>query len=204
MQSFALSFEELGLRNGMTFQELIDNISTKIGRTASNNCTSQIVFYKLRQIMTTDFGIDRDKISRNALMADLFPKKTRKKMFKIITGKLNIELNYFIVSEWILFPCLAMLIYSLYLLFTYSYFGILLLLASSLILIVSQKVSRKIPMKTFAEFIDRITTDNLVKLQREEGTINPKEVIMTIIKIIDDLHGLDKLEIDPNKKIEFE
>ena len=204
MQSFALSFEELGLRNGMIFQELIDNISAKIGRTASNNCTSQIVFYKLRQIMTTEFGIDRDKISRNALMTDLFPKKTRKKMFKTITGKLNIELNYFIVSEWILFPCLAMFIYSLYLLFSYSYFGILLLLPTCLILIVSHKVSRMIPMKTFAEFIDRITTDNLVKLQREEGTINPKEVKMTIIKIIDDLHGLNKLEIDPNKKIEFE
>ena len=52
IKSFDLSVEDLGLRNGMTFQELIDNITQKLGRHPSTDCSTQIVFYKLRQIMT--------------------------------------------------------------------------------------------------------------------------------------------------------
>lgn len=204
IQSFDMTIEDLGLRNGMTFQELIDNITARLGKQPSTNCSTQIVFYKLRQIMTKELGVNKHKITRHALINDLFPKRTRKADFRKLGQILNIDISYFQAPGWIQLTCVVSLFAGFVFLFFQPLYGGLLIAVSLFVVSVSHKLSRSIPMKTFGEFVDRLTRDNLVKLQPDKNSINDRDIRMTVIKLIDDLHALDKLEINSSQKIIFE
>lgn len=203
IKSFDLSFEELGIRNGMTFQELIDNITIKLGKQPSTDCSTQIVFYKLRQILTKDFGISKNKITPQALIDDLFPKRTRKPDFIRLGKLLNVEINYYQPPGWIVLTMGLSLLTGIILLFYYPFYGATIVIFSLIIFTIVIKTNRGLHMKTFGELVDRLTRDNIIKLQAEKNSINPKDIRMTVIKLIDDLHGLDKLEVNPAQKIVF-
>ncbi|MES2837232.1 MAG: hypothetical protein V4667_06905 [Bacteroidota bacterium] len=204
IKSFDLSFEDLGLRSGMTFQELIDNITQKLGRHSSTDCSTQIVFYRLRQILTKEHGFSKEKITRNALLDDLFPKSSRKKLFKLIGNELNIDINYYQSPGWFQFTCAGIILSSFILLFFQPLLGGLTLLSTLFIAFIFHKLSRTIPMKTYGELVDRVTRDNLIKLRGDRNSLNPSEIRMTIIKAIDDLHALEKLDINSSNRIIFE
>lgn len=204
IKAFDLSFEELDLRSGMTFQELIDNITQKLGRDSSTDCSTQIVFYKIRQILTKELGIQKERVTRNALLNDIFPKYFRKKQFTLISKKLGVDVNYFQSPAWFQFTIVGIILLGLVVLFINPLIGISLVVIPLLIGSIIHKLSCDIQMKTFGELVDRITRDNLIKLRDKRVAINPREIRMTVIKLIDDLHSLDKLEIDSNQKIVFE
>jgi hypothetical protein len=202
-QSFGLNTVELGLRSGMTFQELIDNIFSKVDRQPADDCTSQIVFYQVRQIMIQELGFDRESINGNAPLKDLFPNRNRKNILGIIGGKLGIRINYFQPPAWFQLASAAVLISSLVLLFFNVSIGLSILIGTLLLVFIAHKAGTSLPMKTLGELVERITRDNLIKLRSDRKSINPKEIRMTVIKLIDDLHALDKLEVHSEQKIIF-
>ena len=203
VQSFGISFEELGFYSGMTFQELINNAISKAGRQQSNDCTTQIVFYKMRRVMVEELGIDKEQIKSSTKLKDLFPSRNRKRSLGIIGNNLGIKIDYFQSPGWFQLACVAVLVSSFMYLFFNILTGLSILIAMLLIAYIANKLGTSLPMKTFGELADRITRDNLMKLREGKDSINPKEIRLTIIKLIDDLHGLDKLELQPEQKIIF-
>lgn len=201
--SFGIDSTEMGLSNGMTLHELVQCVLTKLDRRTSDGCTSQSLFYKVRGMLVSELGISKSTISPTSKLSGLLPKASRRQTIARLEKGLGIKIRYYQAPGWIQLGALLTLLLSFIWLFINPGFGIIGIVISLLIISIAHKVSSSLPFQTFGELIERIWTDNLVQIQNNEGSINPREVDRVLINVICDLHGIEKEEIDFRQRLVF-
>src|SRR5688500_12256357 len=74
-KSFDFKFAKAELKDVTTFGELCDIIISKVQGDNTDDCTTQQAFYKLRNAFSTAIPIDKDKITTETVLLELFPKQ---------------------------------------------------------------------------------------------------------------------------------
>lgn len=201
--SFGMTYEEMGISNGMSLQDVIDRINARLGRESSRHCTSQSLFFRVRNILVNQMGLQKNMITPSARLGDILPKTTRRRDINLLEGQLGIRIQYYQAPGWIQWSSMAFLLMSFILLFSNFSFGVMGVVGSLVTISMAHKFSKSLPFKTFGEFINKIRTDNLIKLQSNEGEINEREIKGVLIDLIRDLHGIEEHEIDFKQRLVF-
>lgn len=201
--SFGMDHREMGLSNGVTLKELTQSVLKKLDRMNYDACTSQRLFYIIREFLFREQGMTIDMISPNSKLSTILPMASRRKIINKLELELGIKIRYYQAPGWMQLGIALALLISFVWLFINPILGILGITISLLTISIAHIISISLPFKTLRELIDRIKTDNLVRIQRNERSINPKEVEQVLINVLIDLHGMDKSEINFNQRIVF-
>ncbi len=92
--AFQISISDQEAENTGTVGELYNLIINKIDYSKHNKCNSQVMFYKLRQVLSYHCQFDKNKITPKTKLEDLFDEKSIKLKWKNIQDEL-----YFNISD---------------------------------------------------------------------------------------------------------
>jgi hypothetical protein len=98
---FGFRFARNELADTKTFGELRDIISSRISLELSDECTTQQVFYKIRQTITNLQLLGKNAITPDSELEGLFRKKDRRLKILQIGKQLGFLLKIFKPREWI-------------------------------------------------------------------------------------------------------
>ena len=84
--SFGVMFSEDELVEAKTIGELAECISRKMQHSLAEKCLSALVFYQVRRILMSSFGISRAKITPETPLRELLPWKDRRRRWREIHG----------------------------------------------------------------------------------------------------------------------
>jgi hypothetical protein len=201
--SFAMDPNEMRLSSGMLVGELVENVIARLDRRASSGCTSQSLFYRIRELLAREAGKTKAAIQPTSRLVMVLPKASRRQTISKLEQELGIKIRYFQAPGWMQLITLAMLLLSLVWLFISPGIGIIGMIISLLTISIAHRVSAGLPFETLGQFIDKIWTDNLVRLQRNEESINHKEIERVLINVVCDLHGIERRVIDLKRRLVF-
>jgi acyl carrier protein len=71
--------------------KLIDYVMAKVGRTDRAACLTQRAFHRLRSSLMRQFGLKRNQIRTETLLAALFPRQTRKVKLREVLDSLDVH-----------------------------------------------------------------------------------------------------------------
>lgn len=77
-ETFDITIEDSDAEKAVTPGRLIELVLSKVGRTSDETCLTQRAFHRLRASLMRRFGLKRDQVRPDSLLANLFPRSTRK------------------------------------------------------------------------------------------------------------------------------
>ena len=193
-KSFDIKFGNAELVHITTFGELCDHIANKIQLDHSDDCTTQQAFYKLRDAISSKFGINKKTISTDYLLIDLLPQKNRRKMTAELEKKLGFKLKILRPPHWETTILSILPLGSFVGLFFNWKMGISGLILSLIGLWLSDQTGDKLKVQTVGQVAEKMTRENYMKSRRNSKTFNKEE----IEKVLTDWFCND-LELDKNK-----
>ena len=193
-KSFDIKFGNAELVHITTFGELCDHIANKIQLDHSDDCTTQQAFYKLRDAISSKFGINKKTISTDYLLIDLLPQKNRRKMTAELEKNLGFKLKILRPPHWETTILSILLLGSFVELFFDWKMGISGLILSLIGLWLSDQTGDKLKVQTVGQVAEKMTRENYMKSRRNSKTFNKEE----IEKVLTDWFCND-LELDKNK-----
>lgn len=199
-KSYDIKFEVNELEHIRTFGQLTDHIISKIKFESISDCTDQQAFYKLRAAIESikDYKI---KVEPKTQLADIFPRRTRRKEIKKIEKLLGVELDALRARHFVTNSLLITLLISIVGLFIKWQFGLGGLLFSSAGFWISQRIGTEFMDKTLGELTDRMTQLNYLKSRRQPGTMNANEIHNKIEKLFSENLGLAEKTIEKDTVI---
>lgn len=99
-ESLQIKFEEGELSHVKTFEEFVDVILSKLDQEDSGTCTSQQVFYKLRELVVKQGVYDPHRLTTSTRLDEIFPRKNRKVLVKQMEKELGIEIYLIAMSKF--------------------------------------------------------------------------------------------------------
>ena len=181
-KSFNIKFVEHELAHIKTFGEMCDYIKDKIQLENTDNCTLQQAFYKLRRVLVTVLGIDKDSITINTTLAELLPRKERKKRIKQIERELGFELLVIRPPHFVSGFFILLLLGSLTGLFFRADFALVGLVFAISGLWLANKTGKELTVKTVGQLVQKITRENYLKSRRNPNTYNKDEIEKILIE----------------------
>ncbi|MBV7441384.1 hypothetical protein KRX57_08115 [Weeksellaceae bacterium TAE3-ERU29] len=174
-KSFNITLTSCELNKLQTFDEFCDLAISKINLENVESCTTQQAFYKLRKVMIEEVIASKEGLFPNAQLKDLFPRENRHENIRKIENKLNIKIDILSAPQWVVNTLTYLLLFSFLLLIISFKIGTLGLSFSFLGLYLC-KYSKELQVKTLRDLIEKITTDNYLKLRTQANTINKSEL----------------------------
>ncbi len=192
-ESFGISFVDNELAKVTNFGQLSDSIINKIKIRESESCTSQQAFYKLREAIKAEIGIEN--IEPKTELAQILPKGKRIKSLKKIEENLGFKLNIIGPTDFIVGLFVILFLGSL-IGFFFDWFLPLIGIGISLIgFSVVNKTGRELKYKTVKQVAEKMRRENYLKSRRYPNTGNKKEIEKTIIDIFATDFDLDKSQL---------
>lgn len=191
--TFEFRFVSNELINVTNFGELCDAIMNKITLEHKQDCTTQQAFYKLNEILTSEFGLDG--ISPKTKLSIIFPKREGLKLIRKIERELNFKLNItepkrIYTNLFLIFFCIS--IFS----FFYDYKIALIGIGISIFGIwITRKLGKELNLNTIGELAEKMKRENYIKSRRNPKSINKNEIEQIIIDLFSIELYLDKKEL---------
>jgi magnesium-transporting ATPase (P-type) len=199
-KSFGFEFEKEDLFDGMTYTQLVDCISNRITLEHSAGCTSQQAFYKLREALVTAGITEKENITPDALLEDIFGNKNRKQSISKIRKLLGFKFNPFTIPDFIAFSMAIVIIASLIgLFFTWKFWYAIAF--ATVVLYISGKLTTKFNHNTIRELLNSLIEDNYSKLRRNPGTYNKHEVALIVKSLFINNLAIEDEELTPHSVI---
>ena len=199
-KSFGIKFCKTELDHIVTYGELCDHIANKIQLDHSEDCTTQQAFYKLRNAISSKFGIDNKAISAGTPLVGLFPRYNRRAKITELERCLGFELNIFrpphLVNMALLVLCLASLV-GLY--FNWQ-IGVLGFFSSIGGLVIAYKIGIEFEVQTVGELAKKMARENYLKSRRNSKTFNKNEIEKVLTDWFSSDLGLDKSKLKREAK----
>ncbi len=175
--SFGFKFGDTDLKEVKTFGELCDLITNKVQGNNVNDCTTQQVFYKLRNAIASTLFIDKDKILPDTNLQQLFPINNRKQKIKELQNELDMPVAILDIKAWIGWTIFIGIIGSLIMFF----FKWQVALCSLVIFIAVGWIANKFFAKEFVlttvgQVAEKLARENYLKSRRNSSTINRNEI----------------------------
>jgi acyl carrier protein len=200
-KSYGIRFHDNELGHIRTFGQLTDHIISKIKLDNIDDCTNQQAFYKLRTAILEIKKIDTTLISPSALLADIFPRRTRRAEIRGVENILQLDLRALRPRHFVTNSLIIIVLLSILGLFFNWQFGLVSLFLSMAGLWISEKTGREFRDITLRELTDRMTQTNYTKSRRQPGTMNLTEIHGKIEKIFVENLGLEEKTIDKDTVI---
>jgi len=192
-KSFGFKFAKNELADTKTFGDLCDIITSRIDFEHSGDCTTQQVFYNIRQSITNIQLLGKNAITPDTELEGLFPKKGRRGMILQIRKELGFSLKILKPREWISNSHLLIFLSSLVGLFINWKFGLTGIVLSAIGFRIADWFGNAFTLKTVGEVADKMARENYIKSRRNPRTVNQQE----IVDKIKDLFSHD-LDLDPS------
>ncbi|WP_108822594.1 hypothetical protein [Dysgonomonas sp. Marseille-P4361] len=192
--SLQVKLEENELSHVKTFEEFVDVILSKLDQEDSGTCTSQQVFYKLRELVVKQGVYDPHRLTTSTRLDEIFPRKNRKVLVKQMEKELGIEI-YLIAMSKFTFQVLMFLMLGaiLIMIFDTVMLGMTLFMLSAISFYLICKFTKRLRFKTVRELIEDILFYNYIQLRKDKTTVNKKELRKLFFKVYS-----KELNIDEN------
>jgi acyl carrier protein len=192
---YKINFEENELADVVNFDEFCEKIVAKINLENVDNCTTQQAFYKLRKSIV-DLGIaEKNELNTETKLKEIFPRKNRRKIVKSLEKNIGFKLNLINPPQIISISLFILILVSIVFLFINFKFGILGIIISVLGFKLAYRFGKEIEMNSIRELVEKITTENYLKVRSDNSTINRKELKNVITDWFADNLGIEKSEL---------
>src|SRR4051812_9869196 len=99
-KSFNLNFEKDAFFTIKRFGELCDIIISKVQGADSDDCTTQQAFYTVRNAIATTQLIDKNSVTLDSNLQDIFPRDNRRQKIKELHDELGLPLDILDIKSW--------------------------------------------------------------------------------------------------------
>ena len=187
--SFQLDLKTDIFKDATTFGDICDIISRELSVEHSDDCTTQQAFYKLRQSIFSIQPTEKNTITRDSDLEELFPKKHRRRKMLQIEKHLGFRLKILEPKSWISTTLLFIFLASLIVLFINWKFGLAGIALSIIGSWIASKLGKEFNIKNLGEVAEKIARENYIKSRRNPKTVNRQEISAQIKELfIHDLH----------------
>jgi hypothetical protein len=203
-KSFGLKFEKATFYTVNTFGDLCDIITSKVQGHNSDNCTTQQGFYKVRNAIAATQLIDKNSITPDTKLQDLFPKDERRQKIKQLQIELGIPFGILDIKSWIGWTIFIGIVASLL-----TFFFKWQLAVSGLLFFIAlgwtayKFFAKEFELKTVRQLTEKLVRENYVNMRRTQGTINRQEILKVIIETFSNDLDIDKAYLTKNDKFSW-
>ena len=203
-KSFGLKFETNAFCSIKTFGDLCDIIISKVQGDNSDCCTTQQAFYKVRNAIAVTQLLDKNLISPETILQDIFPRDERRQKIKQLQMELGIAFNILDIKSWLGWTILDGILASLVMFF----FKWQLALSSLLFFITVGWIANKFfakefELKTVKQLTEKLVRENYVDIRRSKGIVNRKEILKIIIETFSIDLDIDEEYLTKNDKFSW-
>lgn len=199
-KSLDIRFGYTELMHISTFGELCDHIANKIQLENSDDCTSQQAFYKLRDIISSTFQIDKKIITTNCSLADFLPRQSRRSRIKKMEHQLDFKLNILRPPHWVTATFFIIALVSIVGLFFNWQIGLSGLTFSIVGLWFANKVGNELDLQTVVQVAEKMTRENYLKSRRNPKTFNKNEIEKVLTEWFSNELYIDKSKLTREAK----
>lgn len=191
-KSFDIKINDNEANGIKTYGDFETLILSKIEGEEKSDCTSQQAFYKLRNIISENFNIEKKDIKLETKLDEIFPKKNRIKNIQLLEKELSIK-NKFLTFSSIQFVVLFIVFSSSIVFLFFNLFYAFIIFSIGLILSETFKAN-SFYFKNIKEFSEFLKNENYKNSRRDYNSFNPNEVKDVIKNIF-----FEKLDIEKSK-----
>ncbi len=102
-ETFDIAIEDSEAEKTVTPGLLIELVLSKVGRTSDATCLTQRAFHRLRASLMRQFGLKRNQIKPENMLASLFPRSTRKEQIRQILDDIGLGKDIeFVRPDWLI------------------------------------------------------------------------------------------------------
>jgi hypothetical protein len=209
--SFGVMFSEDELVEAKTIGELAECISRKMQHSLAEKCLSALVFYQVRRILMSSFGISRAKITPETPLRELLPWKDRRRRWREIQNQLRfvlpelrwplwlIALSLVIVAAVFALPSLGwarLVSFAGSTSGLFTFFGAI--CAWVLLLKLLAPFARTFPRscETFGDFVKLLLARNYAQIASMHGRSPEREVLLVLRQLVAAEVSIDVERID--------
>jgi hypothetical protein len=179
-KSFGFKFGKTELKDVTTFGELCDIITSKVQGDNSNDCTTQQAFYKLRNAVSATLLIDKNIITTDTDLEELFPRHNRRQKIAAVESELGFKTKILRPKYWITATLAIILIASFIGLFIFWKVGLVGLIFAIVGFNVATKFANELDLQTVGQVAEKITRENYLKARRNPTTVNKNEIAQKV------------------------
>lgn len=175
-----------------TFEELCDLIIEKINLRNVESCTSQQTYYKLRNALIKNKIIEKEKLKTETELKTLFPRKNRKTLIEQVEKEMQFKFDIIKAPDFVTMPLFVIGIISFFLLFVFWKIGIVGIVISVFGLYLCKWFGNELKIKNVKELVEKITSENYLKVRTEKNTINRTELKKVLTYWFSENSGIEK------------
>ncbi len=191
-EMYKFSLDKKKLKEIENFNDLCELIIASINLENNESCTSQQGFYKLRKVIVDLNIADKNLITPETRLKDIFPKNNRIKLVKNVEEKIGFHLNMIGPPKVVSFPLFIIGLISFVLIFFNWRYGLLGISISIIGLFLGFKFGKEFEMDSIRELVKKITTENYLDLRSNSSTVNKSELKDVLMDWFSDNLGIEK------------
>jgi acyl carrier protein len=176
-KSFGFKFGDTELKDVKTFGELCDIITNKVQGDNVNDCTTQQGFYKLRNAIAATQVIDKDSITTDTNLQQLFPRHSRIQKIKELQNELDMTVDILDINAWLGWSIFIGIAGSLIMFFfnwKFALSGLTFFMGTSWT--AYKFFAKEFKLATVGQLTEKLTRENYLKSRRNSSTINRNEI----------------------------
>lgn len=203
-KSFGLRFEKDAFYNVKTFGDLCDVFSNSLQGDNSDDCSSQQAFYKVRSAIAATQSIEKNSITLDTNLQDVFPRHNRRLKIKKLQDELDITFNILDIKSWLGWTIFIGIVGSLIMFFFKWQFALTGLLFFIAVGWTAYKFfAKEFDLTTVRQLTEKLAKENYVDIRRIKGTVNRQEILKIIIDTFSNDLDIDKAYLTRNDKFSW-
>jgi len=179
-QSFQFLFDNNETTAIHTFGDLCDYIVHKLEEKASNDCTSQQAFYRIRKAIIEAQLYDKRSLSLSTSLENIFPRKHRHKLILKFEKQLGFKVKLLAPMRWLLLLSRLALLISVVTLFCAFLPGLAGIVVSLIGILLSHLPGKKLAVKTVGQLANKMAKENYNDVRRTPYVIDKEEIVQKI------------------------
>ena len=203
--SFGIEFDYEEITNNMTIEKFSELVISKMTMENGQECSTQIVFYRIRKALTEKLGIEKSIINTKTELSSVFAKKNRINNWKNTFGEFNYNGINLQPSPFPYGISILTTIVSFFFFFgSYRIYAIPIFTLSIITAKILVKYGKTFPAKNIGELTKEIVKNNYKSVRTEKGTINITEIKKLIfIQLTDWLEPKEVKNMNMETKINY-
>lgn len=203
--SFGIEFDYEEITNNMTIEKFSELVISKMSMENGQECSTQIVFYRIRKALTEKLGIEKSIINTKTELSSVLAKNNRIKSWKNTFGEFNytgINLQPSSIPYGI--SILTTIVSFFFFFGSYRLYAIPIFILSIITAKILVKYGKRFPAKNIGELAKVIVKNNYKSVRTEKGTINITEIKKLIfIQLTDWLEPKEVKNMNMETKINY-
>ena len=203
--SFGIEFDYEEITNNMTIEKFSELVISKMTMENGQECSTQIVYYRIRKALTEKLGIEKSIINTKTELSSVFAKKNRINNWKNTFGEFNYNGINLQPSPFPYGISILTTIVSFFFFFgSYRIYAIPIFILSIITAKILVKYGKTFPAKNIGELTKEIVKNNYKSVRTEKGTINITEIKKLIfIQLTDWLEPKEVKNMNMETKINY-